>query len=93
MTSKSWYNLSVAQTEKELNTSQTDGLTKRETARRLAKYRKNRIFPLPTGTFSSYLRQVLSDFTSLLLLLTALLSLLFGQKVNAGVILALLAAP
>lgn len=91
MTSKSWYNLSVAQTEKELNTSQTDGLTKRETARRLAKYRKNRIFPLPTGTFSSYLRQVLSDFTSLLLLLTALLSLLFGQKVNAGVILALLA--
>ena len=89
--SQNWYNMSVSQTESKLHTSASEGLSRKVVRSRLNRLGKNRIFPIPNGSFSSYLKQVLSDFTSVLLAITAVLAILFNQKVSAGIILVLLA--
>ena len=91
MMSQNWYNMSVSQTESKLHTSASEGLSRKVVRSRLNRLGKNRIFPIPNGSFSSYLKQVLSDFTSVLLAITAVLAILFNQKVSAGIILVLLA--
>lgn len=91
MKTSNWYQRSVKQTEEELHTSAADGLSRKAARAMMNRLGKNVIFPIPGGSFSSYLKQVLSDFTSILLLVTALLAVLFDMQVGAAVILSMLA--
>jgi magnesium-transporting ATPase (P-type) len=82
MTEK-WYDFTPEQAEQKLNTSLYSGLSKKTAAGRLRRHGGNVIFPVPNGPFYLYLKHMLTDFTSILLVITALTALLFEQNVSA----------
>jgi len=89
MTGK-WYDLTPQQIEKQLGTNLNLGLSVKSAEKRLRQYGQNEIFPVPRGSFRLYLKHILTDFTTILLAITAVISAIFEQNVGAVVIIALL---
>ncbi len=85
-----WYDKNINQIESKLNTSIYGGLSKREASSRLKKQGENRIYPLRKEAFKSYLKQLLTDFTSILLIITAIIAALFEHSVISAVIIAMI---
>ncbi len=86
-----WYDSSPDQLARRFGTSLTAGLTRKEALRRIRKGGSGNIYPVPKGNFRNYLRNMLTDFTSILLLLAALLAWYFNADTSALVILGILA--
>lgn len=89
MTEK-WYDFTPEQTEQKLNTSIYSGLSKKTAAGRLRRHGSNVIFPVPKGPFYLYLKHILTDFTSILLVITSLIALMFEQNVSAAILIGIL---
>lgn len=89
MTEK-WYDFTPEQTEQKLNTSIYSGLSKKTAAGRLRRHGGNVIFPVPKGPFYLYLKHILTDFTSILLVITSLMAFMFEQNVNAAILIGIL---
>ncbi|MBR4292262.1 MAG: hypothetical protein IKT54_01440, partial [Clostridia bacterium] len=90
MTEK-WYDISPALLTERLKTNLSGGLSKAEAEKRFRKYGANSIYPIPKGPFKMYLHHLLTDFTSVLLLITAILAAIFERYVGSVVMICLLA--
>jgi len=89
MTEK-WYDISPALLTERLKTNLSGGLSKAEAEKRFRKYGANSIYPIPKGPFKMYLHHLLTDFTSALLLITAVLAAIFERYVGSVVMICLL---
>jgi len=74
---KKWFEMTDAQLEQSLNTSVVNGLTKKQVSVLKRKKGLNTVFRLPHGSFGSYLKEVLSDSSSMILILAALIAAFF----------------
>ncbi len=83
---KRWFEMSEPELEKELSTSAVNGLSKKAAANRRKRDGGNYVFRLPHGSFSSYLKEIFSDSTAVILVLAALISAVFQNTVIAYVI-------
>jgi len=81
-----WYDKTPAQVQKILNTDITDGLSGKVALSRLRRGGANTVFPVPQSSFISYLKSILTDFMSILLLITAIIATLFEQNISAVII-------
>lgn len=81
-----WYDAAADEVLSQLKTNQYTGLRQREAKKRLAKGGRNYIYPVPKGHFREYLLHMLTDFTSVLLLICAGLCLVFERNLSAIVI-------
>ncbi len=86
---KKWYEMNEAELEAELETSAVNGLTRKVASRRVKK-RQNLIFRLPHGSFSSYLKDMMSDSSSLVLIIAALIAGIFENTVLSYTISAII---
>ncbi len=86
-----WYDKSIKQTEIRLNTDVSRGLDRENVARRRRLYGENDIYPTPKKTFTNYIAHLLTDYTSLLLLVTILIAAVFEETENLFVMLLILA--
>ncbi len=82
-----WYDCTPQQAVLKLKSDTTQGLTKKEANLRLRYEGKNIIYPIPRGSFKSYLKYLATDFTSILLIITAFLSAFFEKKISAAVMI------
>ena len=85
-----WYDSTPQQLENKLGSDLRFGLSQKNAVKRLRRRGENQIFPLPKGPFRLYIKHVLTDFTSILLIFTALLSAVYEQSTSAVVIVVLL---
>ena len=85
-----WYDKTVEQIEQKLKTSTAKGLHQREAFKRKRKVGANIIYPIPKGSFYSYLKHIVTDFTSILLILTAIIAAVFENNVSSAVIIGIL---
>ncbi len=88
---KQWYNMTDSELENELSTSTVNGLTKKEASARIRKKGSNVVFRLPHGSFSGYLKDILTDSSSIILILTAIIASVFDNRATSTVIISLLA--
>lgn len=86
-----WYDLPPEEAAKLLNSDLSAGLSASEAKRRQKKNGFNRIYPIPEGNLSEYLKQISLNPLSILLLLTALLSAVFTSLGTSIALLLLLA--
>lgn len=86
---KKWYEMNESELERELDTSTVNGLTRKSVSKRL-KDGANTVFRLPHGSFSSYFKDILSDSSSLILIIAALIAGVFENTVTAYVISAII---
>lgn len=89
MTEK-WYDISPELLAEKLKTNFSGGLSAGEAARRYKRYGGNVIYPIPKGPFRLYLKHLLTDFTSITLLVTAVLMAFFQHRTEAVVMICLL---
>lgn len=80
-----------AELESEFSTSLVNGLTKKAASARIRKTGANSVFRLPHGSFSGYLKDILTDSSSLILILTAIIATVFDNSVTSTVIVSLIA--
>lgn len=85
-----WYDKSVKQTETWLKTDASIGLDRDEVINRRKLDGDNDIYPTPKRSFMSYLHHLLTDYTSVLLLITLLISAVFDEARRLPVMLAIL---
>ncbi|NLE13974.1 MAG: cation-transporting P-type ATPase [Clostridiales bacterium] len=90
MTDK-WYDKSIEKVAAYLGTNLTTGLTRETALARMAKSGGNVIYPIPRGTKKLYIRHILTDFTSILLVVTAAISAVLDKSVTALVMIGLVA--
>lgn len=74
-----WFDLSPQDAADALGSDLYAGLTASEAKRRTRQWGLNRIFPIPEGSFGTYLRQITLNPLSVLLLLTAVIAAFFGS--------------
>ncbi len=87
---KKWFEMTEAQLEHDLNTSVVNGLTKKQASSLRRKKGPNTVFRLPYGSFSSYLKDVLSDSSSIILILAALIAAFFQNTPTSYIIAAII---
>ncbi len=75
-----WYDKNISQTQTKLNTNIYSGLSKMEASKRLKRHGENIITPLRREAFISYLKQLVTDLTSILLIVTALIAAVFERS-------------
>ena len=90
MNEEKWYGYTVEQLEQKLKTSTAKGLHQRTALLRKRKYGANVIYPIPKGSFYSYLKHIVTDFTSILLILTAIIAAVFENSISSAVIIGIL---
>ena len=83
--------MSDAELEEELSTSLINGLSKKEASSRIRKKGANVIFRLPHGSFSGYLKDIMTDSSSFILILTAIIATAFDNSITSTVIVSLIA--
>ncbi|MCI8331727.1 MAG: cation-transporting P-type ATPase [Clostridiales bacterium] len=81
-----WYHAAIDEVLSMLKSNQYAGLKKKDAKKRLTRDGKNNIYPVPKGYFREYLLHMLTDFTSVLLLVAAVLCIVFEQNRSAVVI-------
>jgi len=86
-----WYDKSIKQTEIRLETDITRGLEREQVARRRRLYGDNDIYPTPKKSFKTYIAHLLTDYTSLLMLVTLLIAAVFEETENLLIMLLILA--
>ncbi|MBE6672201.1 MAG: cation-transporting P-type ATPase [Ruminococcaceae bacterium] len=86
-----WYDCSVEEIVEKLNSNEQSGLTQKQALTRLRATGKNIIYPISKASFKSYLKQVVTDLTAILLILAAAAAALFEKNACAVAILAILA--
>ena len=84
-----WFAMTPEQIAKRYGSDTTSGLSRDAARVRREKRGGNEIYPIPRSSFRDYLKKLSADFTSLLLIGTALLALIFDQQVSAAVLIAL----
>lgn len=84
-----WYQMSGDKTAEKLKTSKTDGLTRKAARAALRKYGKNEIYPVSKITFFNVLKAMTLDYTSYLLIATALIAAIFEESVGAWILIIL----
>ncbi|MBQ8398445.1 MAG: cation-transporting P-type ATPase [Clostridia bacterium] len=87
-----WHESSAAEVLRILESDPYKGLSGKEAFRRRKDDGKNTIYPVIKAPVRSYLIQVLSDLTAILLLAAALLALIFNRDMSALAMLVLLVA-
>lgn len=85
-----WYDKTVEQIEQKLNTSTGRGLHHRVAFKRKRHFGANLIYPIPKGSFRSYLKHIVTDLTSILLIITAIIAAVFENNVSSAVIIGIL---
>lgn len=85
-----WYDQTIEQTEQKLKTNIKKGLSQKVAFKRLKKFGSNIIFPIPKGSFYSYIKHIVTDFTSILLIITAIIAAVFEQSISAAVMIGIL---
>lgn len=85
-----WYDKSIKQTELRLKTDASCGLHREEVARRRRLYGENDIYPTPKKSFKAYVAHLLTDYTSLLMLITLLIAAVFEETENLFIMLLIL---
>lgn len=88
--SEKWYDKTVEQIESKLNTSTGRGLSQKTAFKRKRHFGANIIYPIPKGSFRSYLKHIVTDFTSILLIITAIIAAVFETNINSAVIIGIL---
>lgn len=86
-----WYDCSVDELTEKLDTDKRSGLSSKEALTRLRASGKNIIYPISKASFKSYLKHVVTDLTTILLILTAAAAALVEKNASALVILGILA--
>ena len=84
--SEKLYDKTIEQTERLFDTNVYTGISKKEAHRRLLKHGPNNVFSTDTLPLTAYIKHVMSDLMSILLVLTALVAAIFDSDVLAGVI-------
>ncbi len=85
-----WYDKTPEQAASGLNTNIRNGLTRKEAAARLRKNGLNVIYPVARGSFVSYLKHIVTDFVSILLILTAFIAAVFHDASSATALIVIL---
>ncbi|MCI8589472.1 MAG: cation-transporting P-type ATPase [Clostridiales bacterium] len=80
-----WYNAAIGEVLSMLKSNQYAGLKKKDAKKRLTRDGKNNIYPVPKGYFREYLLHMLTDFTSVLLLIAAVLCIVLEHNRSAVV--------
>ncbi|MBQ4136913.1 MAG: cation-transporting P-type ATPase, partial [Clostridia bacterium] len=83
---KKWFEMTEGELEEKLSTSVVNGLTKKGAATARRKAGANIVFRLPHGSFASYLKDILSDSSSVILIFAVLIASIFENTVSAYVI-------
>ena len=86
-----WYDKSIKQTELRLETDASRGLTREVVAKRRRLEGDNDVYPLPKKTFRTYVAHLLTDYTSLLMLVTLLIAAVFEETENLLIMFLILA--
>ncbi|MBQ9468600.1 MAG: cation-transporting P-type ATPase [Clostridia bacterium] len=85
-----WYDRNAEELEKLHVTDRQNGLSREEAARRLKEDGRNVVYPRPRPSLRGYLRAMLTDLSSVMLLAAALLGMIYRKDAGMAVILALL---
>ncbi|MBE6636372.1 MAG: cation-transporting P-type ATPase [Ruminococcaceae bacterium] len=85
-----WYDKSIKQTEMRLETDANFGLSGDTIRQRRKLDGYNDIYPAPKKNFRAYLAHLLTDYTSLLLLITLLIAAVFHETENLFIMLLIL---
>ncbi len=85
-----WYDKSIKQTEIWLKTDSSRGLGREEVMKRRKLDGENDIYPSPKKSFFNYLKHLLTDYTSILMLVTLLIAAVFEETENLLVMLLIL---
>lgn len=83
-----YYDATVDEVVTELETDRYNGLGKAKVKAALKRDGKNIVYPIPKGFFREYLLHMLTDYTSVLLLISAFVCLLFRHDTTAVVVVA-----
>lgn len=89
MKNEKWFAKEISQIERQLNTNAATGLS-RKAARSRSTRNFGQLFLLPLRSPAGILLSLCSDFSLIILLILALVSLFFEEAQSAGVVLALL---
>ncbi|HDQ72296.1 MAG TPA: ATPase, partial [Chloroflexi bacterium] len=84
-----WHSHSIEETSEELETDAKAGLTADEVQARLSRYGKNELTEHPRPGFWQLLFSQFNDFIVLILIVASLVSLLLGERIEAGAIMAI----
>ena len=87
---RKWYDKSAFQTASLLGTDVNVGLSKDEVIKRRRIDGYNEIYPTPKKNYKTYLAHLLTDYNSLLMLITLLIAAIFEETENLYVMLAVL---
>ena len=87
---RKWYDKSAFQTASLLGTDVNVGLSKDEVVRRRRIDGYNEIYPTPKKNYKTYLAHLLTDYNSLLMLITLLIAAIFEEPETLYVMLAVL---
>lgn len=88
---RNWHNLSVDRLSAVFKTDSVTGLTDREAARRLRRG-TNKIWTVRSISLQRYAGRSLADFSTVLLVITALLAAVFGNAAETAAVCVMLAA-
>lgn len=88
---KNWHHLTVEELSSVFKTDSVTGLTDREAARRLRK-ETNKIWVIRSVSLKRYAGRSLADFSTVLLVITALLAAVFGNTAETAAVCVMLAA-
>ncbi|MGM9626184.1 MAG: cation-transporting P-type ATPase, partial [Eubacteriales bacterium] len=84
-----WYQMTGDDAAAKLKTSGTEGLTRKAARTVRRKYGKNEIYPVSKITFYQCLKSITLDYTSYLLIATALIAAIFEETVGAWTLVVL----
>jgi len=85
-----FYDKTPDMTASVLGTNTRNGLSRKEAASRLRKNGMNTIYPVSRGSFVSYLKHIVTDFMSILLIITAAVAWIWGDLLSASAMIAIL---
>ena len=81
-----WYEGSADEVLGKLQSNANTGLTRADAKKRLRKNGYNSVYPVPKGRFREYLLHILTDFTSIFLMISAVVCVIFRHDLSAVVI-------
>ena len=83
---KQWFEMTEGELEERLSTSAVNGLSRKGVSASRRRSGANIVFRLPHGSFTSYLKDILSDSSSVILIFAVLIASIFENTVSAYII-------